>query len=136
MVLASIAGCIVVPVPPHSPDGEQQGIVRGRTIKRIEPGRSNREDILMTLGPPAKRISDDRFFVYDWKQTVAWVFMGGGYSGASAPIVTRHFLAIEFAPDGRVIRYANLSRWTQKAPDNELQAWIEQRNAGSATAEE
>jgi outer membrane protein assembly factor BamE (lipoprotein component of BamABCDE complex) len=126
LVFACCGGCPgVVPTSPHG-----EGVIAPQTIKAIKTGES-REDVLLSLGDPAVRLLDDRYFVYDWKQTVGYWFVvvpaPGGYGGsvAGAPIKSRHYLAIEFDSDDRVRRLSEFSHWGSEGSDVELNKWMD-----------
>jgi hypothetical protein len=68
LAFACFSGC-VVPTTPHG-----EGVIAPQTIRAIKIGES-REDIRLSLGDATERLSDDRFFVYDWKQTVGYWFL-------------------------------------------------------------
>ena len=126
LLAAVLGGCIIIPVPPYGP-----GRIQRQVIDQIKPGETTREDVLLTLGPPTQRLSDDRIFVYDWKQVVAWIGTGGiaGGSlagGGSGDVESRHFFAIEFGSDGRVVRREDLSAsLTEWHVDAMLKRWLE-----------
>jgi outer membrane protein assembly factor BamE (lipoprotein component of BamABCDE complex) len=122
LVFACFSGCVVVPATPRG-----EGIIAPQTIKAIKIGET-REDLLLSLGDPAKRLSDDRYFVYDWVQSVGYlVFFAPSWERHfGSDIKSRHYLAIEFDSDNRVRRLANFSHWASEGSDVELKKWIDE----------
>jgi len=131
LVVACFSGCGVVPTAPHG-----EGVIAPQTIRTIKTGET-REDILLSLGDPASRFSDDHYFIYDWTQTVGyWFAFSPTGSGGATPIKSRHYLAIEFDSDNRVRRLLDLSHWGSQKSELELalEKWMEEgaeRSSGS-----
>lgn len=117
-----LAGCIVVPSPHYGP-----GRIEHSYLQQIKPGVTSREDVLLELGPPSRRLSADRFFVFDYEEVVAWA----GTFGAATDVTSHHLLAIEFAPDGRVVRFEDLAGILRDV-EKKFATWLEQADAAPA----
>ena len=107
----ALFGC-VVPTPQSAPFGKEVVGFLGNE------GTTDRE-VLTRLGPPDSRLNDGRKYRYIEYQRFAHVIAGGGYSAGAAPLFISWELMIEFAPDGRVVRYSrtNLSLAPQSDSD-------------------
>ena len=102
-----LSGCIIIPTPSHG----GVGVITKETIESFEPGKTMRADILLTLGDPAERLEEDRFFVYQWKRIHGYFFAGGGYTGVGATLLATHSLGIEFTPDHQLKRVKVIHPW-------------------------
>jgi hypothetical protein len=66
--LTVLNGCLIVPTPSHG----GAGVITEESVESLKPEKSTRADMLHLLGDPAYGLEQDRFFVYWWKQTVAY----------------------------------------------------------------
>ena len=95
-------GCIPVfiPTPPHG-----VRVITEHTVESLKPGQSIRADVLHLLGDPLERSDEDRFFVYGWSSTWAYLWLLWIEKRVETyPSVERRGLIIEFSPDNRVRR--------------------------------
>ena len=130
------SGCIILPVPTPAHGG--YGVITEDSVESLEAGKATRADVLLKLGDPAERISEDRFFVYRWELThgyLMWAFGAGpGMTVGDINALTGdHFLLIEFLPNNRIKRLQFISpsifhntrerldklikEWGQSSPD-------------------
>ena len=126
VALAAVSGgCpFIIPTP-----GSQVNAPATEVLQAIKPQVTTRTDVLMMLADPNFRLEDDRYFVYDWRDTHAVVGValpGGGVAAAGLGDV--HAVAIEFAADGRVVRLKDFAKPDDKKgePDlwGDIRAWI------------
>jgi hypothetical protein len=138
---AAMAGCIILPIPTLD---HGEGLSEGHVHERLASGQFTREDVLLTFGPPLRHMEEDRYFVYRWDRThwaAVWLFFipiplaggfgGGDYGGVYAP----HYLAMEFDPNGKLLRYKYFARWTAPSGDeffNEIfPQWVNESRSDS-----
>lgn len=86
VLVGTLAGCIVLPVPVHqgsAPSAESRTNIEG-TAPQIVVGRTTRTQVLLTLGEPDGRADDDRWFSYrtqlsrgGWRWAAVWVGLNG-----------------------------------------------------------
>lgn len=93
-----LSGCIIIPTPSH--DGV--GVITKEIIESFEPGKTTRTDVLLRLGDPAKRLEEDRFFVYEWKRAHGYLFSMAPQTDYR--LAYSHYLGLEFTPDNQVKR--------------------------------
>ena len=104
------SGCLIVP---HRAVRLHGVIVPQTATTTIQPGASTREDVLHCLGRPERVEENGRYFIYQWTMSYATLVVAAsaGYSGSmvAVPVSTEtHFLCLEFAPDGRLLRSERL----------------------------
>lgn len=120
------AGCIIVPT--HLRQGDP------RALESLVPGTSTRADVLMSLGVPDVRLSDDRYFVYNWTEihAVGAVIIPGVPQGGLLPfpVEDEHRLVMEFGPDARLLRLKEVSAFTKDGVDKKVRQWIETPGTG------
>lgn len=116
-----ITGCLIVPTPEHSdpvgqpivrnvPPGQPKGIIETAIpeteIKKLKPGKIEREDILLQFGDPTFRLEDDHIFMYCWQRIAGYAFLflfdiyGNWFH--------THLLCLEFSDDNKLIRLDHL----------------------------
>ncbi len=93
-----LSGCIIIPTPSHG----GVGVITKDTVESFEPGKTTRADVLLRLGDPAKRLEEDRIFVYQWERIHGYVI--SMFPQPNTYIPRPHYLGLEFTPDGRVKR--------------------------------
>jgi len=101
-----LVGCIYVPYP-FANRNEITMIERSF----LDVGETTRTDVLLHYGDPNSQREflyndgDERFFEYEWSGIAgAWCF-GFGYAGGCVDRRVSRSLVLEFAPDGRLLRY-------------------------------
>ena len=95
--LVLLAGC-VFPLPEHGGTGAAIPI---EAVNKLIPGTTSRAEVLLALGEPSQRISEDRAFVYRWSRIVG--FWGAGI-GAAGDIEMPRRLCLEFDSNGILTR--------------------------------
>lgn len=118
---AAVGGCIPGPPPRNLPIPtleRGEGLSEGQVHERLASGQFTRVDVLLTLGPPRKTLEGDRYFVYRWDRSHwSWVNIyptpGTVRGFAYAP----HYLAMEFNPNGELLRYKYFASWTAPSDD-------------------
>ena len=95
--LVLLAGC-VFPLPEHGGTGAAIPI---ETVNKLIPGTTSRAEVLLALGEPSQRISEDRAFVYRWSRIVG---MWGAGIGAAGDIEMPRRLCLEFDSNGILTR--------------------------------
>lgn len=120
---AAMGGCIVLPVPTLD---RGEGLSESQVHERLASGQFTREDVLLTIGPPVRHMEEDRYFVYQWDRTHwSWVWLffipiplaGGGAGGYGVAVYAPHYLAMEFNPNGKLLRYKYFARWMAPSDD-------------------
>lgn len=101
LIAATLAGCVIVPTPPHRPDASTRLNVDQSTVQAVVPGQSL-ADVLLQLGEPDEVSLDGRQIAYRWERTWAYWFVGGGYSAAGGPLTRSRALLIELDEQDRV----------------------------------
>jgi outer membrane protein assembly factor BamE (lipoprotein component of BamABCDE complex) len=132
LVITTSACPIFLPTP-----GANERGVDKQSVERFQARRTTRTDVLMTLGDPDYRLEDDRYFVYDWSETHAFVGVGlPGGAIAGTGLGEQHALAIEFAPDNRVARLREFTHDSGNKERAEKALWQDIRKwmKGSASA--
>lgn len=105
------SGCpFLIPTP-----GAHHGAPSTEVVRKIAPGVTTRVEIVMMLGDPDRRMEDDRYFVYDWRETraVIGIVVPPGVPIAGGGFGVRKALALDFAPDGHVARLNVFSKDTE-----------------------
>ena len=67
---AALAGCLAFAVPTreHTPKGfPTRGMIKDDSFAFVEPGSTNRQEILLRLGEPDAASADETIFVYRWR---------------------------------------------------------------------
>jgi len=116
ILLAAVAGCIVVPIPVHQSAGTHPS--SRSTVADVSPptlaiDNAARADVLMELGEPDGRAFDDSWFTYETvlqRGGVRWLYVmvyggeytGGGTAGPMGDWDTSRRLVIRFTADGFV----------------------------------
>ena len=95
-----LSGCLIIPTPSHG----GVAVIPEETIGSFEPGTTTRADVLLRVGVPAKRLQEDRFFVYEWERIHAYLIVWLLFDGVGQEIYRPHYLGLEFTPKGRVKR--------------------------------
>lgn len=108
-----------MPIPPIGVDE-----ITPETLGRLQPGKTTRVDVLMSLGDPTRRLEADRFFVYDWSEKHWMLVIGAPLRGAVGTFGDTHRLAIEFSESGRIARLKQFSSYSKKALDDDLDTWV------------
>lgn len=91
-----LAGC-VIPLPEH---GGWSGAISTDAFNKLVPGTTSRAEVLLALGEPSQRISEDRAFAYRWSRIVG-IWGGGGYAG---DIERSRRICLEFDGNGILTR--------------------------------
>jgi hypothetical protein len=127
-MVAFSAGCIMVPTPPIGINE-----IPADRLKLVRTGTTKRVDVLMTFGDPDERHLEDRVFVYRWDRFRTFgVAMGGGVGG-----IKDHFaFVIEFDAEGRVASSGNLSAFTNKGFQEELDLRLRDIRASTGMTDE
>jgi outer membrane protein assembly factor BamE (lipoprotein component of BamABCDE complex) len=97
------------------------GVITSESVEFLESGKTKRSEVLLTFGHP-NQLADDRYFVYRWKRTHAWV----GTYGGGGDIRRDHYLAMEFSSENRLKRFKLIEPWLFQNPDTQLKEWIAQ----------
>lgn len=116
-----LGGCypfIVMPIPTFD---QGEGLSEGQVHEQLASGQFTREDVLLTFGPPLWHMEADRYFVYRWDRThwsegiffIIFPIPGTFVVHALAP----QYLAIEFNPNGELLRYKYFYRWKASRDD-------------------
>ena len=121
-----LSGCVVVPIPPIGTDE-----ITPETLGRLQPGKTTRIEVLMSLGDPTRRLEADRFFVYDWSESHWMVIAGAPLRGAVGTFGDTHRLAIEFSKSGRIARLKQFASYSKKTLDEDLDAWVNRATEGA-----
>ena len=118
MGLLFITGCVAIPTVPHNfgvvPDKE--------AFESFRPGVTVRADVLLLLGEPKHRLSDDRFLMYQWKVAYGYIVIYGGWGLIAVP----HYMCLEFGADSRLIRREYLTGSFLAKPDEAIKRCVEQ----------
>jgi len=78
----------------------------------------------MTFGPPDDYFYNEQYFVYRWTEQHAGLFVAGPSNSGVVPIEDEHRLVMEFAPDGRLVRFRSLSAFSTESVAKKVQEWI------------
>ena len=117
---AALAGCLAFAVPTreHTPKGfPTRGMIKDDSFAFVEPGSTNRQEILLRLGEPDAASADETIFVYRWRTVHGlWGIAGiarGSDAIAEAGYINedRHDVALEFDDRGAVVRHGALDDW-------------------------
>lgn len=109
-------GCLPVPTPPHG-----LGVVLDEeTFAALRPGEVTRADVLLTLGEPHHRLDEDRCLMYEWEVAYGYVIVGGAMQAYPIPVVAPHYLCLEFAGDGRLLRRDAFTGGIYAKPDKAI----------------
>ncbi len=109
LLIIVTTGCIILPIP--TPE-HGEGLREVEVNQLLQLGKTTRADVLLRLGEPAKRLEEDRFFVYGWRRIhVHWVMLIMGGGGADAPQSHPHYLTLEFTSEGQLKRFKYFSWW-------------------------
>jgi hypothetical protein len=104
-ILLLLPGCIPVPTIPHG-----LGVVPDKeTFESLQSGQATRADVLLLLGEPKERLSDDRFLMYEWDVVYGWVIVGGPYQAIPVPVGAPHYFCLEFGSDSTLVRREQLT---------------------------
>lgn len=102
-----ISGCLIIPTPEHSNPWPYPGIIESaipeNEIKKLEPEKTEREDILLKFGDPTFRLKDDHIFMYCWQRYSGYVIWLDFTTGAW---IRTHLLGLEFSDDNKLSRFA------------------------------
>jgi len=112
--MLSVSGCAVFPMfIPHAQPPEIAHFYD--EIEKIKQGETTRAEISENLGDSGidlTTFANDRFWVYSWISNPGVAgFVGIQSSDAYGEVRIPYALAIEFGPDGRVIRQKYFYRW-------------------------
>lgn len=113
MALALIfgaAGCLIIPTP-HSDSGYARTNINQHVQEQFVPGRTTREDVIMTLGEPDAVSMDEQHLAYRSEKVVALWVVGGGYSAAGGTIYKNRFYVLEFDSQGRFQTVQETGQW-------------------------
>ena len=117
LMLLLASGCLPVPTPPHG-----IGIVLDEeTFESLQPGRANRADVLLTLGKPHHRLSDDRYLIYEWDIAYGYAIVGEYTQAYPIPVTAPHYLCLEFSEDGQLVRRETLTGGLYAKPDKAIE---------------
>lgn len=109
-------GCIPLPTPPHG-----LGVVLDKeSFANLTPGHVARADVLLTLGEPRYRLDADRFLMYEWAVAYGYVIVGGATQAYPIPVVAPHYLCLEFAADGQLVRRDEITGGLYAKPDRAI----------------
>jgi outer membrane protein assembly factor BamE (lipoprotein component of BamABCDE complex) len=100
-----LAGCIVIPTPPHRTDQTTRGNVDKHSVETVKPGESL-ADVLLRLGEPDEVSLDGRQVAYRWDRTWAYWFVGGGNAAAGGAFTRSRALVIDLDDRNRVVAAA------------------------------
>ena len=121
-----LSGCIIIPTPSHG----GVGVITKETVESFEPGKTTRADVLLRLGDPAKRLEEDRIFVYQWERIHAYVISMLPQTNYDLP--RPHYLGLEFASDNRVRRVRVLdASFTFFDQYPKLEEWMAEKSESS-----
>jgi hypothetical protein len=125
--------CIPIIIPIPTPAHGGYAVVGKESIESLEPEKATRAEVLLTIGDPAERLQEDRFFVYRWELKHGYLFWAIVFPGGRGPsdvetLSGTHFLLIEFLPDNRLKRFQfiDLGLLSQRACgqlDELIQEW-------------
>ena len=119
-----IAGCLYVPTHEHG-----ESMITDEAMKFFEPHKTTRADVLLRFGDPVQRLEGDRYFIYHWETIIAYIFVGGGYSGAVGPDTNLHYLCLEFTPDNILKRWKHFEEgYLQLHPEKQIYEWMEENS--------
>lgn len=117
LMLLLATGCLPIPTPPHG-----IGIViEEETFESLRPSETSRADVLLTLGKPHHRVEGDRFLLYEWDVAYGYVIVGGYTQAYPIPVTAPHYLCLEFAEDGRLIRRETITGGLYAKPDKAIE---------------
>jgi outer membrane protein assembly factor BamE (lipoprotein component of BamABCDE complex) len=118
-LLFIFCGCLIIPTPEHGGP-----YIAEEMLLSLETGKTQRADVLLLIGAPSERMQNDRFFVYVWERVAGYWFVGAYYSGAGGDITRRHYLCLEFSPNGTLKRSVHLEGvWKEDARER-LEKWM------------
>lgn len=104
-LLLTLTACVYIPTPEH-------GLITGRAMIREDDiqqfkagiGVLTREDILLKLGDPNRRMDDDEYFCYGWETRQAWV----GMPYAVGEVGKVHWLCMQFDGNTKLVRIKHI----------------------------
>ena len=70
LAAASAAGCVVIPLPPHTVEGVNAGAKVGRAgswTRPLKVGTATRHDVIERLGEPARSNNGGKQLAYRWR---------------------------------------------------------------------
>lgn len=115
-----LAGCIIVPVPEHGTLGGRLSLAENDTLF-IQPGRTTRDEVLLRLGFPERRVDDQRTFVYWWETVMAYVLAEG-----TTALGRNNVLLIEFDHTNTVVRFEFASADLFESRDGPVNTFLSQ----------
>jgi hypothetical protein len=112
---------MVVPVPPDLKSFRR--VIPKEAMKSLKQGISSREDLLLLLGSPDQRREQDRYFIYEWAFSLAFVAVGVPYAADGDVVNQYNFFCVEFDKDNRIKRHAHIKGDGIKA-QYEVDEWM------------
>jgi hypothetical protein len=117
-----IAGCLYVPTHEHG-----ESIVTDEAINFLVPHKTTRADVLLRLGDPIQKLEEDRYFIYHWKTTIAYLIVFGFYSADVAPDSNLHYVCLEFTPEHLLKRWKHFEEgYLQLDTEKQIIEWMEE----------
>ncbi|MDH3454642.1 MAG: hypothetical protein OEL80_05790 [Desulfuromonadales bacterium] len=116
LLLLLAAGCIPLPAPPHG----LGAVLDEESFEKLRPGAASRADVLLALGEPRHRLDGDRFLMYEWSVAYGYVIVGGPAQAYPIPVTVPHYLCLEFADDGQLVRSSQLTGGLYAKPDQAI----------------
>lgn len=125
LLLMLVGGCLPLPTPPHG-----LGVVIDKeSFERLRPGEATRADVLLALGEPRHRLGADRFLMYEWAVSYGYVLVGGATQAYPIPVAAPHYLCLEFADDGRLMRREKLTGGLYAKPGKAIERCMNPKEA-------
>jgi len=119
-----IAGCLYVPTHEHG-----ESMITDEAMNIFVPHKTTRADVLLRFGDPIQRLEEDRYFIYHWETIIAYLIVGGHYSGAAIPDTNLHYLCLEFTSENLLKRWKHFEEgYSQLHPEKQIFEWMEENS--------
>lgn len=90
----ALTGCLIIPTNYYLEDSRRN--VSGDPLPQIAVGRTNREEVLLTLGEPDLVSDDEAQFCYTATKSIYYLLWGGYYTGGSKEFIMNYYHVITF----------------------------------------
>jgi hypothetical protein len=119
-----IIGCLYVPTHEHG-----ESMITDEAMEFLVPNKTTRADVLLRFGDPDQRLEEDRFFIYHWRTTIAYVIYGGGWGATGEPDTNRHYLGLEFTPENLLKRWKHFEEgYLQLHTEKQIIEWMKENS--------